>query len=86
MGAGLPFLLADTKEGPAFLPRSLRNTVIVVQSISHIPLFPTPWTAAPRASLSITISRRLLKLTSMESVFKKHGVFESTFLNPYSEQ
>ena len=86
MGAGLPFLLADAKEGPIFLPRSLRNIVIIVQLISHIPLFPTPWTAAPQASLSITISRSLLKLTSMESVFKKHGVFESAFLNPYSEQ
>ena len=31
-------------------------------------LFATPWTAAPQASLSITNSRSLCKLTSIESV------------------
>ena len=39
-----------------------------VQSLSWVPLFATPWTAARQASLSITISRRLLKLMSIESV------------------
>ena len=39
-----------------------------VQSLSHVQLFVTPWTAALQASLSITISRSLLKLTSIESV------------------
>ena len=37
-------------------------------SLSHIWLFVTPWTAAHQASLSFTISRSLLKLTSIESV------------------
>ena len=32
------------------------------------PLFPTPWTAARQASLSITNSQSLLKLMSIESV------------------
>ena len=39
-----------------------------VQSFSHVRLFATPWTAARQASLSITISWSLLKLTSIESV------------------
>ena len=39
-----------------------------VQSLSHGWLFATSWTAAHQASLSITNSRSLLKLTSIESV------------------
>ena len=39
-----------------------------VQSLSHVQLFVTPWTAAYQASLSITKSRSLLKLMSIESV------------------
>ena len=39
-----------------------------VQSLSHVPLFATPWMAACQASLSITISRSSLKPTSIESV------------------
>ena len=42
--------------------------VVIVQSVSHVRLFVTPWTAACQASLSFTISRSLLKLMSMESV------------------
>ena len=37
-------------------------------SLSLVWLFVTPWTAARRASRSFTISRRLLKLMSIESV------------------
>ena len=37
-----------------------------VQSLSHVQLFVTPWTAALQASLSITNSRSLLKLMSIE--------------------
>ena len=39
-----------------------------VQSLSRVRLFVTPWTAARQASLSITNSRGLLKLMSIESV------------------
>ena len=39
-----------------------------VQSLIHIQLFATPWTAALQASLSITNSQGLLKLMSTESV------------------
>ena len=39
-----------------------------VQSLSHRRLSATPWAAARQASLSITNSQSLLKLTSIESV------------------
>ena len=39
-----------------------------LQSLSHVQLFATLWTAACQASLSITNSRSLLKLMSIESV------------------
>ena len=38
------------------------------QSLSHVRLFSTSWIAAHQASLSITNSRSLLKLMSIESV------------------
>ena len=41
---------------------------VAVQSLSHVPLFVTPWTAACQASLSFTISRSLFKLMSIESM------------------
>ena len=39
-----------------------------VQSLSHVQLFATPWTAACQASLSIANSWSLLKLMSIELV------------------
>ena len=39
-----------------------------VQSLSCVPLFVTPWTAAHQASPSTTNSQSLLKLMSIESV------------------
>ena len=39
-----------------------------VQLLSHVPLFASPWTAAHQDSLSITNSRSLLKLMSIELV------------------
>ena len=47
-----------------------------VQSLSHVRLFATPWTAAHQASLSITNSWSLLKLMSIESVLpSNHLIF-----------
>ena len=40
----------------------------VVQSLSCIQLFATPWTAERQASLSFTISRSLLKFVFIEPV------------------
>ena len=45
-----------------------RSSLSSVQSLSHVQLFATQWTAACQASLSITNSRSLLKLMSIESV------------------
>ena len=42
--------------------------VVVVQLPHHVRLFATPWTAAPQASLSFTVSQSLLKLMSIESM------------------
>ena len=52
------------------------NMVVVVQLLSLVWLFSTPWTAARQASLSFTISRSLLKLKSIESVMpSNHLIF-----------
>ena len=45
------------------------DQLISIQSLSPVWLFATPWTAARQASLSISNSRTLLKLMSIESVF-----------------
>ena len=42
--------------------------VVVVQLLSCVQLFATPWTAACQASLFFTVSQSLLKLMSVESV------------------
>ena len=42
--------------------------VVVVQLLSRVQLFATPWTTAREASLSFTLSQSLLKLMSIESV------------------
>ena len=44
----------------------------LIQSLSHVQLFATPWTAAHQASLSITKSGSLFKLMSVESVMSSN--------------
>ena len=52
-----------------------------VQVLRHVQLFPTPWTAACLASLSITSSQNLLKLMSIESVMlSNHLIFSCPLL------
>ena len=47
----------------------------VVQSLSRVQFFATPWTAACEASLFFTISQSLFKLMSIESVvLSKHFI------------
>ena len=48
--------------------RMVTLTGIVVQSLSHVQLFATPWTAADHAPLSSTISQSLFKCMSIELV------------------
>jgi len=61
--------------GASHLPKAplpnaitLRLVVSVVQSLNCVQLFATPWTAAPQAPLSFTLSWGLLKIMSIESV------------------
>ena len=44
------------------------NVFVVVQSVSHVQLFVTPWTAACQASLSFTVFQSSLKFMSIVSV------------------
>ena len=44
------------------------KSISLVQSLSHVRLFATPWTAARQAFLSITNSKSLLKLMPIESM------------------
>ena len=53
----------------------LNFVVAIVQSLSHVRLFVTQWTAAPQASLSITISWNLLKFMSIELVMPSNHLF-----------
>ena len=46
--------------------------IISVQSLSHVQLFATPWTAACQASLPFSNSQRLLKLMSIVSVMSSN--------------
>ena len=48
--------------------QSIPSSVSSIQSLSRVWLFVTPWTAARQASLSITNSRSLSTLMSIESV------------------
>ena len=54
----------------------------VVQSLNHVRLFVTPWTTACQASLSITDSWSLLKLTSMGSVMPSNHLILSILMPP----
>ena len=57
----------------------------LVQSLSCVQLFPTPWTAAHQASPSITNSRSLPKLMSIESMMpSNHLIFCHPLLLPPS--
>ena len=42
--------------------------VVIVQSLGHVWLFATPWTAACQASLALAVSQSLLKFMSIVSV------------------
>ena len=63
--------------------RTLNRLFSSVQSLSHVQLFATPWTAAHQASLSITNSWSLLKLMPIESVMlSRHLILCHSLLLP----
>ena len=83
------FMARLTLMCPITSPHSLLNSLSSdflsqfssVQSLSHVQLFVTPWTAACQASLSITNPRSLLKLMSIESLMPfNHLILCRSFL------
>ena len=66
------WLLVDPQARPrqseTLYPHSAHHSHIVVQSLSRVWLFVTPWTSAHQAFLSFTISQSLLRLLSIQSV------------------
>jgi len=56
--------------------------IVVVQSLSHVQLFVTPWNAAHQASLSFTISWSLLRHKSIESVMPSNHLWCPLLLLP----
>ena len=84
MCQGFWFIMAEWKEvhssSPARAPKkqlaveqpSAGECFLVVQPLSHIWLFATPWTAVCQTSLSFTISWSLLKLMSIQFVMSSN--------------
>ena len=65
------------------LGRKAMTNLSSVQSLSRVWLFVTPWTAAHQVSLSITNSRSLPKIMSIESVMpSNHFILCSPLLPP----
>ena len=58
-------------------PSGGKVSIVVVQSLSRVRLFVTPWTAAHQASLSFNNSQSLLKLILLLSIFPSIEVFSN---------
>ena len=58
----------------SFLRQTIKHQFSSVQSLSRVRLLATPWTTAHQASLSITNSRSLPKLMSIESVMPSNNL------------
>ena len=63
-----PFHSHQASVAPSLFCLVCACPIVVVQSLSSVQLFATPWPAACQASLSFTISWSLLKLMSIDSV------------------
>ena len=70
----LPMFLIKKDGGLAYRQRLCLTASVVVQSLSHVRLFATPWTTARQPSPSFTISQSLLKLMSIESVMPSNNL------------
>ena len=57
-----------TEPPPPYIPTNIVSLKIIVQLLSCVQFFVTPWTAACQASLSFTISQSLFKFMSIESM------------------
>ena len=58
--------------------------VVVVELLSHVHLFATPWIAAHWTSLSFIVSQSLLKLMSIESMMPSNHLIHCHSLHPLS--
>ena len=56
-------------------------TVVVVQSLRHVRLMATLWTAAHQVPLSFSVSQNLLIFMSIESVMLSNFPFSTTLLS-----
>ena len=65
-----------------FLILELNILTPVVQLLSHVQLFMTPWNAACQASLSITLYQSLLKFMSIESVMPSNHLILCQLSSP----
>ena len=66
---------SHTKSLGELIKISITGSILTsVQLFSHVQLFAVPWTATHQASLSITNSRSLLKLTYIESVMPSNNL------------
>ena len=65
---------------PTYRVFSLYMMAVIVQSLSPVLLFVTPWTEACQAPLFSTISQSLLKFTSLESVILSNHLILCTLL------
>ena len=70
--------------GNVFHLHTKQAFVAVVQSLSRVWLFVTPWTIACQASLSLTISRSLPKFMSIELVMPSNHLILCCPLLPLS--
>ena len=64
--------------------KTTSRKINVVQSLSHIWLFATPWAEARQAPLFFTVSQSLLKLTSIESVMLSNHLILCCLLSPFT--
>ena len=64
--------------------RSPEKTMAFVQSLSHVWLFATPWTAECQAFFSFTVTQSLLKLMSIELVMPSNHLILSPSSPPSS--
>ena len=77
----LPWLVSIYKH--MCLAGKVPAVVVVVQLLSHLQLFMTPWTAERQTSLSLTMSQSLLRLTSIELMMPSNHLISSSVV-PFS--
>ena len=70
-------LIQFSKCGSDLAATILPWELVVFQSLSHVWLFVTPWTAARQVSLSFTISQSSLKLMFIESMMPSNHLILS---------